>query len=98
MTPAALHIHAPPPIRAAKRRRHCPTCEIRTTFASFLYEWYGWYTTCLRCGDAWRDGERAERPFMPGWRKERVAKARERWRQTPARIKGRRKSAQKGNR
>ena len=35
--------------------------------------WYGITHTCLTCGEAWCDGFRLERPFRPGWRKDRIA-------------------------
>ena len=63
-----------------KVRRHCPNCCGRRTFACFFQEWYGWLDTCLNCGDSWQDGEWMPRPFAPGWRKESVADARERYR------------------
>ena len=64
-----VHIHRPPVMENRRSRRHCPTCKRRTTFACFLYQWYGWDVTCLACGENWQDGEHAERPFAPGWRK-----------------------------
>lgn len=81
MTTAVVHICAPQPDEAWKRRRQCPTCERRTTLVFFHTPWYGVDITCLRCGENW-DGEegRRERPFEPGWRPRSIAAARKRWR------------------
>lgn len=59
-----------------KRRRVCPTCKKRRTMVAFFYEWYGATVVCLACGERWNDGEQEERPFMPGWRKNSIARAR----------------------
>lgn len=37
---------------------------------SRYFEWYGASVTCAGCGEEWHDGQRAERPFCPGWRKQ----------------------------
>ena len=74
-----IHIHAPQPVTKRKFRRHCPTCQKRTTFIAFGYEWYGWLVTCLSCGDQWSDGERCERPFARGWRAKSIERAKKRW-------------------
>jgi hypothetical protein len=76
-----IHIHAPQATHRQKARRHCPTCAKRTTFVAFNTPWYGWDSTCLRCGDSWSDmGEMRERPFAPGWRKRSIEAAQKRWR------------------
>jgi hypothetical protein len=55
---------------------YCPTCEQRRWFlVHWAGMWYGQDITCLTCGDSWADGERAMRPFVRGWRKEAIAKA-----------------------
>lgn len=54
----------------------CPTCKKKRKFWCWFQEWYGWHVTCLACGEAWQDGEMLERPFAPGWRKERIVAAR----------------------
>lgn len=61
-------------------RLACPTCKRRTFFYQWFQEWYGWHSTCLKCGDQWADGEMCERPFKPRWRKENIAAARKAWR------------------
>lgn len=74
-----IHIHAPQPTHARKRRKRCPTCRVRRTFVCFAYAWYGWHVTCLGCGDAWQDGEMMPRPFAPRWREKSIASARGHW-------------------
>ncbi len=65
-----------PYILTQLRRIDCPTCK-RSRFALFLsYEWYGPNLTCLRCGEAWDEEGRCERPFERAWRKRAVADAR----------------------
>jgi len=76
----ATHIRLAPTHRRGKYRRKCPTCEVRTTFYSFFETWYGWTSTCIRCGDEWnRDGRRVSRSRVVGWRERNIAAARERW-------------------
>lgn len=67
-----IHIYAPRADAARTLRRVCPTCKRRTTFFAAHVPWFGWRFTCLACGDKWEDGERLQRPFMPGWRQENV--------------------------
>lgn len=63
-----LHIHAPAPAKEECAVIDCPTCQRpRRMFVRF-FEWYGAQVTCAGCGEEWNDGERGERPFMPGWR------------------------------
>ena len=63
-----------------RRVQFCPTENKRRRFyGSTSSLWYAAEWTCLGCGDRWSDGERGSRPFMRGWRKEAIARARERW-------------------
>lgn len=56
---------------------HCPTCDRPRRMLGQHQEWYGTTWTCAGCGDQWSgDGELFERPFAPGWRKQRVERAR----------------------
>ena len=74
------------------RRRvyKCWTCERRTPH---VIKWDGAYygTTqyCIVCLDGWQDGERMERPFRRGWKKDRAAYIRRLWdtAMLPARYK-----------
>jgi hypothetical protein len=49
---------------------YCPTCERPRRMLGQHQEWYGVDWTCAGCGEQWSDGERIERPFCPGWRRE----------------------------
>lgn len=55
---------------------NCPTCERQRRALYQFQEWYGGTVTCAGCGDMWQDGERLERPFAPGWRKQSIEHAR----------------------
>lgn len=48
----------------------CPTCQRQRRALFQFQEWYGWTITCAGCGERWMDGERGERPFAPGWRRQ----------------------------
>lgn len=54
----------------------CPTCNRPRRMLAQFQEWYGTTWTCAGCGDRWMDGERGERPFCPGWRKQSIEYAR----------------------
>lgn len=70
-----IHIYAPKgePLAAVN---YCPTCERPRRMFGRLYEWYGATITCAGCGEEWQDGERSERPFAPGWRRQNIEYAR----------------------
>lgn len=70
-----IHICAPSPTHTSLLVCHCPTCNDIRQFLVEDFEWYGAKLTCLTCGDAWSDGEREERPFRRGWRKDAIAAA-----------------------
>lgn len=61
----------------------CPTCKRRRRFTLWDtgYSYWSSHMTCWGCGDSWSDGERMERPFARGWRRERMARARAAWRE-----------------
>jgi len=52
-----LHIHAPLPSEKKLHRVKCLDCKKRTFFVSFYYEWYGTYSTCLKCGRRYNNGK-----------------------------------------
>ncbi len=66
-----IHVHAPKGEHFAAVN-DCPTCERPRRMIGWHVEWYGTTWTCAGCGDKWADGERIERPFAPGWRRERI--------------------------
>lgn len=70
-----IHINWVKYSRAMLKREDCPICNKRTFFVSFFQDWYGWDSTCIKCGDSWQDGHRLERPFMRGWRKQAIKDA-----------------------
>ena len=75
-----VHVHAPQPDDFRIRRHFCPTCNRRTYMLWRHTPWYGVDVTCLRCGEEWQDGQRAERPFAPRWRERNKAAARKLYR------------------
>ena len=80
-----IHIHAP---RATAKRavaETCPDCKKRTRMLEFFTPWYGWDSTCLRCGRHWRDGEWMPLPFIRGARAHSIHQARVHWRSMPPR-------------
>jgi hypothetical protein len=56
-------------------KHYCPTCDKQTFFTAFFQDYYGWDSTCLKCGEHWCDGEMSERPFARGWRKDSIKRA-----------------------
>lgn len=70
-----VHIHAPAGKHFAQVNA-CPTCERPRRMLGWFVEWYGTTWTCAGCGDQWADGERLERPFAPGWRRQNIERAR----------------------
>lgn len=78
-----VHIYAPPTLRKkAFVCDACPDCGAKTLMLSFFQEWYGWHSTCIKCGRQWEDGEWLALPFMRGARAKSVAEAKTRWRRT----------------
>ncbi len=73
----------------ALKRGHCPTCDKKTFFVSLHQDWYGWDSTCLKCGEHWQDGEMSERPFERAWRKRRIEQARASYRKWSGLLKAR---------
>lgn len=75
-----LHVNHVRYSEARLAREHCPNCKKRTFFVSFFQDYYGWDSTCLRCGDSWQGSEMRERPFERGWRERRVKEAKDAYR------------------
>lgn len=59
----------------------CPVCKRRRRHVVIFdtSPWYAPRVMCCGCGDSWTEGELHERPFLPGWRKEATAKAKQYW-------------------
>lgn len=70
-----LHICRPTVTKMHIERQNCPTCNKRRFLLMWFEDWYGWYGVCLKCGERWGGGERLERPFCRGWRKDSVDQA-----------------------
>ena len=60
----------------------CSDCGRFAPFAWFHQDWYGWSTTCLRCGRQWENGEWALLDFTRYARRDSIASAKKRWRQS----------------
>jgi hypothetical protein len=73
-----VYIHAPRQLEEFCAVNFCPTCERPRRMYGRFVEWYGVDLICAGCGDEWHAGERAERPFAPGWRRRAIKHARER--------------------
>ena len=76
----AIHIHNPPVLDKAVTAVTCLDCKKRTRMLSFFQEWYGWQSTCLRCGRVWDGGEWIPLEFRRGVRARNIASAKARWR------------------
>jgi len=63
-------------------KAHCPTCKKLRYFLFEVWQWYGGYLTCLKCGEKFFEGERMERPFCPGWRQSNIKAAKKFYRQS----------------
>ena len=70
-----LHVKFTKPAEVRIKRKYCPTCEKRRFFVEWFEDWYGWYFTCLKCGQMWGCGEMLERPFAPKWRQDNIESA-----------------------
>lgn len=77
------HIHAPRATYKRAKAGRCNDCERRTRFVEFFTPWYGWDSTCLRCGRNWKDGEWMALPFMRGARQHNIDHAKGYWRRMP---------------
>lgn len=78
-----VHVHAP---SATAKRIHagsCPDCGKHTRFMQFFTPWYGWASTCMRCGREWQDDEWMRLPFVRGIRAANIATAKMYWRRMP---------------
>lgn len=75
-----VHVHAPPVVDRAVKATNCLDCGKRTRMLGFFQEWYGWHSTCLRCGRQWDDGEWLELDFRRGVRADNIRRAKARWR------------------
>lgn len=70
-----VHINRPA-VESFCAVNHCPVCDRPRRMLGQHAEWYGTTWTCAGCGDKWADGERLERPFAAGWRRQNIERAR----------------------
>lgn len=79
-----VHIHAPKATAKRLIKDNCHDCKKLTWFAEFFTPWYGWDSTCLRCGREYQDGCWMELPFARGnHRKKNKELAKQIWRNMP---------------
>lgn len=78
-----VHVHAP---RSTAKRAVacvCPDCKKRTRMLEFFTPWYGWASTCIRCGREWQDGEWMRFESYRYARRDSIKSAKEVWRRMP---------------
>ncbi len=61
----------------------CLDCKRRTRIIEFFTPWYGWHSTCIRCGREWYDGEWVALEFARGVRQRNINAAKAMWRKMP---------------
>ncbi len=76
---AVLHINTGGDRTWIRRVARCPVCKTHHRIVGMSQEWYDIIWTCCGCGDSWAGDELLPRPFKPRWRKEAIAKAKQRW-------------------
>lgn len=82
---SGIHLHAPAATAKEAEATTCPDCKKRTRILAFFTPWYGWHSTCLRCGREWGDGEWLALPFARGARQRNIEQAKRQWRAMPPR-------------
>jgi len=83
---ACLHIHAPKATAKRAVTAMCPDCKKRTRMLQFFTPWYGWDSTCIKCGRKWQDGEWTRLNFERKARAKSVKSAKKLWRSMPPTI------------
>lgn len=78
-----IHIYAPQATAKAIRAATCQDCNRRTRMIGFFTPWYGWDSTCIRCGRNWKDGEWMPLDFAPQSRQKSIDAAKACWRRLP---------------
>ena len=78
-----IHIHAPCPTAKRIFTTICPDCDMRTKMLEFYTPWYGWDSTCIKCGRNWLDNEWMDLTWERQSRQKSVARAKELWRKLP---------------
>jgi len=78
-----IHIHAPSATAKSATATICVDCGKRTRMLQFFTPWYGWDSTCIRCGRRWMDGEWMPLDFVRQSRQKSIAEAKSTWRALP---------------
>jgi hypothetical protein len=78
-----VHIHAPPATAKAVCEAKCPDCKQRTRMLQWFTPWYGWDSTCIKCGRRWSDGEWQALDFVRQSRQKSIENAKAIWRKLP---------------
>ena len=78
-----IHIHAPRATAKSVMVGNCPDCKKRTRFLGWFTPWYGWDSTCIKCGRSWQDGEWCPLEFERQSRQKSIASAKRIWRSMP---------------
>ena len=78
-----IHIHRPSATAKRIVAGVCPDHGKRTRFIEFFTPWYGWRSTCMRCGREWGDGEWLPLDFYRGVRAANIAAAKKYWHRMP---------------
>jgi hypothetical protein len=78
-----IHIHAPKATAKRALKMTCPDCKKRTRMLEFFTPWYGWHSTCLKCGREWADCEWLPLEFSRGVRSRNIETAKAIWRKMP---------------
>lgn len=78
-----IHIYAPQATAKAAHFTTCPDCKRRTAMLMFFTPWYGWHSTCIRCGREWIDSEWGALEFCRGVRARNIAHAKKQFRRLP---------------
>ena len=74
-----IHIHAPQPTEKSAVAVTCPDCKERTRMLSFFTPYYGWDSTCIKCGREWQDSEWMPLDFVRGSRQKNIDRAKTRF-------------------
>jgi hypothetical protein len=78
-----LHIHSPSATAKRAVPGNCPDCKKRTRFLEFFTPWYGWNSTCIRCGRQWNDGQWMSLDFYRFARRDNITRAKAKYRAMP---------------
>ena len=78
-----LHIYAPTATAKRLAGTKCHDCKQQTLMVMFFTPWYGWESTCIKCGRQWCDGEWMPLEFMRGIRQQNINTAKRLWFRLP---------------